>query len=93
MRLYYSITHTTEETKVDNILFFGDNKASERWVTLKDQQSAEDQAKPNKVFTAFAKRFEKSSLHCQARDECISSIKQGKQQTVAEVDIDIEIFL
>ena len=29
MRLYFSVAHTTQETKVDNILFFGWKEASE----------------------------------------------------------------
>ena len=36
IKLYFSISHNTEETKVDNILFFGDKEASERWETLKE---------------------------------------------------------
>ena len=58
--------------------------------TLKNQLSAEDQKKPDKVFTAFANNFERSSSHWQARDEYLSNIKQGKQQTMSELDINIK---
>ena len=34
---------------------------------LKEQLSAEDQKKPDKVFTVFAKSFKESSSHWQAR--------------------------
>ena len=90
MKLYYSMAHTKEETKVDNILFFGGNEATDRWTTLKDQVSAEDQLKPDKVFTVFTNSFEKSSSHWQARDEYLCDIKQGRQQTTAELDIYIK---
>ena len=66
---------------MDNILFFGGNEATDRWVTLKDQLSAKDQKKPHNVFKVFANSLEKSSLHWQARDECLSDIKQGKRGT------------
>ena len=59
-------------------------------MTLKDQISAEDQFNPSKVFKMFANSFVKSSSHWQARDEYLSSIKQGKQQTMAELDIYIK---
>ena len=71
------MTHTKEEAKVDNILFFGGNKATDRWVALKDRLSEQDCLKPDKVLTMFANSFEKSSLHWQARDEYLADIKQG----------------
>ena len=90
MRLYFSVAHTTQETKVDNILFFGWKEASERWVTLKEQLTDEQQKDPDEVFKAFANSFEKSSSHWQARDKYLSDIKQGKHQTTAELDIYIK---
>ena len=44
----------------------------------------------HKVFTVFVNSFEKSSLHWQARDEYQGDIKQGCQQTTAELDIHIK---
>ena len=54
-----------------------------------------DQVEGNKddadtMFKAFAKSFEKSSSHWQARDEYLSDIKQDKNQTTAELDIYIK---
>ena len=34
MKLYYTVAHTEEEVKVDNILFFVGHKATDRWVTF-----------------------------------------------------------
>ena len=72
-----------------HILFFG-GKASERWTTLKDQLSEENQMDADEVFKAFANSFEKSSSHWQAKDEYLSDTKQGKWQTTAELDIYIK---
>ena len=90
MKLYYTVAHTAEEAKVNTILFFGGQEASDRWVTLKDQLSAEDQVKSQEVFNVFANSFKKSSSHWRARDKYQSNIKQGKQQTTAELDIYIK---
>ena len=57
---------------------------------LKEQLSAEDITNSDKVFQVFANSFEKSSSHWQARDEYLGDIKQGKQQTSAELDIYIK---
>ena len=90
MKLYYTVAHTVEEAKVDTILFFAGQEASDRWETLKEQLTAEDQVKSEEVFKVFANSFEKSSSHWQARDEYLSDLKQGKQQTTAELDIYIK---
>ena len=73
-----------------HILFFGGKEASQRWTTLKDQLSEENQKDADEVFKAFANSFEKRSSHWQARDEYLSDIKQGKQQTTAELYIYIK---
>ena len=90
LRLYYTVAHTPKEAQVDTILFFAGTEATDRWKTLKEQMSAEDQTSPNKVFEAFANSFEKSSSYWQAREEYLSDIKQNKQQTMAELDIYIK---
>ena len=59
-------------------------------MTLKEQLTAEEQLDLEQVFKVFANSFEKSSSHWQARDEYLSDIKQGKQQTTAELDIYIK---
>ena len=79
MKLYYTVAHTAEEAKVDTILFFAGQEASDRWETLKEQLSEQDQVKSEEVFKVFANSFEKSSSHWQARDEYLSDLKQGKQ--------------
>ena len=89
MKLYYTVAHTKEEAKVNTILFFGGTKSTDRWKTLKKQLSAEDCKSSEKVFTAFANSFEKSS-YWQARKEYLSDIKQSQQQTTAELDIYIK---
>ena len=90
MKLYYTVAHTPKEAQVDTILFFVGTEATDRWKTLREQMSAEDQASPDKVFEAFANSFEKSSSYWQAREEYLSDIKQNKQQTTAELDIYIK---
>ena len=90
LRLYYTVTHTPKEAQVDTILFFAGTEATDRWKTLKEQMSAEDQASSDKVFEAFANSFEKSTSYWQAREEYLSDIKQNKQQTTAELDIYIK---
>ena len=62
MKLYYTVAHT-KEAKVDTILFFGGTEATDRWKTLKEQMSDEDCKSSDKVFTAFANSFEKSSSY------------------------------
>ena len=86
MQLYYTVAHTKEEAKVDTI----ENsslEATDRWKTLKEQMSAEDCKSSDKVFTALANSFEKSSSYWQAREEYLSDIKQSHQQTTAELNI------
>ena len=90
LRLYYTVAHTPKEAQVDTILFFVGTEATDRWKTLKEQMSAEDQTSSNKVFEAFANSFENSSSYWQAREEYLSDIKQNKQQTMAELDIYIK---
>ena len=90
LRLYYTVAHTPKEAQVDTILFFAGTEATDRWKTLKEQMSAEDQTSSDKVFEAFANSFEKSSSYWQAREEYLSDIKQNKQQTTAELDIYIK---
>ena len=90
LKLYYTVAHTPKEAQVDTILFFAGTEATDRWKTLREQMSAEDQASPDKVFKAFANSFEKSSSYWQAREEYLSDIKQNKQQTTAELDIYIK---
>ena len=90
LKLYYTVAHTPKEVQVDTILFFVGTEATDRWKTLKEQMSAEDQASSDKVFEAFANSFEKSSSYWQAREEYLSDIKQNKQQTMAELDIYIK---
>ena len=90
MRLYYTVTHTPKEVQVDTILFFVGTEATDRWKTLKEQMSAEDQALSDKVFEAFTNSFEKSSSYWQAREEYLGDIKQSKQQMTAELDIYIK---
>ena len=87
------IAHTPKPDKVTHILFFDSKEASERWTTLKDQLSEKDQKDPDKVFTAFANSFEKSAFHWQAKDKYLGDIKQGKQQTTAELDIFIKYLV
>ena len=61
-----ALLHSGSHTKggsVDTILFFGGTKATDRWKTLKEQMSAEDCNSSDKVFTAFANSFEKSSSY------------------------------
>ena len=82
---YFVFVHIPKADRLTHILFFGDKNASERWTTLKDQLSEEDKKNADKVFTAFASNFEKSSLHWQARNEYLEDIKQYKQQTTAEL--------
>ena len=90
MKLYYTVAHTPDEAKVDTILFFAGTEASERWKTLKEQLTAEDSKSTDKVFTAFANSFEKSSSYWQAREEYLGDIKQSHKQTMAELDIYIK---
>ena len=90
MKLYCTVAHTVDEAKVDTILFFAGQEASDRWETLKEQMSAEDQVKSEEVFKVFDNSFKKSSSHWQARDKYLSDIKQGKQQTTAELDVYIK---
>ena len=90
LRLYYTVAHTPKEVQVNTILFFVVTEATDRWKTLKEQMSAEDQASSDKVFEAFTNSFEKSSSYWQAREEYLSDIKQNKQQTTAELDIYIK---
>ena len=90
MRLYYTVAHTPKEAQVNTILFFAGTEATDRWKTLKEQMSAEDQALSDKVFEAFANIFEKSSSYLQAREEYLGDIKQSKQQMMAELDIYIK---
>ena len=90
LKLYYTVAHTPKEVQVDTILFFAGTEATDRWKTLKEQMSAEDQVSSDKVFEAFANSFEKSSSYWQAREEYLSGIKQNKQQTAAELDIYIK---
>ena len=90
LKLYYTVAHTPKEAQVDTILFFAGTEATDRWKTLREQMSAEDQASSDKVFEAFANSFEKSSSYWQARQEYLSDIKQNKQQTTAELDIYIK---
>ena len=90
LKLYYTVAHTPKEAQVNTILFFAGTEATDRWKTLKEQMSAEDQASSDKVFEAFANSFEKSSSYWQAREEYLSDIKQNKQQTTAELDIYIK---
>ena len=90
LKLYYTVAHTPKEVQVNTILFFVGTEATDRWKTLKEQMSAEDQASSDKVFEAFANSFEKSSSYWQAREEYLSDIKQNKQQTTAELDIYIK---
>ena len=63
MKLYYTVAHTPKEAQVNTILFFAGTEATDRWKTLKEQMSAEDQALSDKVFEAFANSFEKSSSY------------------------------
>ena len=90
LKLYYTVAHTPKEAQVDTILFFAGTEATDRWKTLREQMSAEDQSSSDKVFEAFANSFEKSSSYWQAREEYLSDIKQNKQQTTAELDIYIK---
>ena len=90
MKLYYSVANTTQESRIDNILFFDGQEATDRWITLRDQLSEEERRDPIKVFNVFVNSFEKSSLHWQARDEYLGDIKQARQQTTAELDIYIK---
>ena len=90
LKLYYTVAHTPKEAQVNTILFFAGTEATDRWKTLKEQMSAEDQASSDKVFEAFANSFEKSSSYWQAREEYLGDIKQSKQQTTAELDIYIK---
>ena len=87
---YFVITYTPKEDRVTHILFFGGKEPSETWIALKDQVDEDKQSDADTVFKAFANNFEKSFSHWQARDEYLSDIKQGKQQTTAELDIDIK---
>ena len=87
---YYTVAHTPKEAQVNTILFFVGTEATDRWKTLREQMSAEDQMSSDKVFEAFANSFEKSSSYWQAREEYLSDIKQNKQQTMAELDIYIK---
>ena len=57
------IDHTPKQDKVIYILFYGGKKASERWITLKDQLSEEDQNDADKVFKAFANSFERPEMN------------------------------
>ena len=84
------IANTPKPDKVIHNLFYCGKEASERWTTLKDQLSEEDQKDVDEVFKAFANNFEKSSSHWQPRDEYLGDIKQGKQQTMAELNIYIK---
>ena len=79
LKLYYTVAHTPKEAQVDTILFFVGTEATDRWKTLKEQMSAEDQASPDKVFEAFVNSFEKSSSYWQAREEYLSDIKQNSR--------------
>ena len=90
LKLYYTVAHTPKEAQVNTILFFAGTEATDRWKTLKEQMSAEDQASSDKVFEAFTYSFEKSSSYWQAREDYLSDIKQNKQQTTAELDIYIK---
>ena len=90
MKLYYTVAHTKEEAKVDTILFFAGAEATDRWKTLKEQLSADDCKSSEKVFTAFANSFKKSSSHWQAREEYLGDIKQSHKQTTAKLDIYIK---
>ena len=87
--LHSGFTHQ-KEAQVDTILFFGGTEATDRWKTLKEQMSAEECESSDKVFTAFANSFEKSSSYWQAREEYLSDIKQTQQQTTVELDIYIK---
>ena len=78
MKLYYTVAHTPKEAQVNTILFFAGTEATDRWKTLKEQMSAEDCESSDKVFTAYANSFEKSSLYWQAREEYLSDIKQTR---------------
>ena len=62
LRLYYTVAHTPKEVQVDTILFFAGTEATDRWKTLKEQMSAEDQTSSDKVFEAFANSL-KRVLH------------------------------
>ena len=59
---YFMIANTPAEDKVTHIFSLG-RRRHLRWTTLKDQLSDADQKDPEKVFTAFANIFEKSSSH------------------------------
>ena len=83
---YFIIPHTAKQDNVTHIVCFVGKEASERWIALKDQLSEENQKDADEVFKAFASSFEKSSSHWQVRDEYLADIKQGKQQTIAELD-------
>ena len=88
MKLYFSIGHTQEETKVQNILFFGGKEASKRWKTLQEQvKKPED---PEEEFATFANSLKKSSLHWESRYEYLGDIKQVHEQTTTELDIYIK---
>ena len=90
MKLYYTVAHTKKEVKVNTILFFAGTEATDRWKTLKEELSAEDCKSSEKVFTAFANSFEKSSSYWQVREEYLSYIKQSHKQTTAKLDIYIK---
>ena len=87
---YFMIASTSEEAKVTHILLYGGKEASERWTTFKDQVDTDQQINSEAIFKAFANSFKKSSSHWQARDEYLTDIKQGKHQTMAELDIYIK---
>ena len=87
---YFMIAHTPKEDRVTHILFFGGKETSERWTALKDHMEEDKQTDADEVFKAFVSSFKKSSSHWQARDEYLSDIKQGKQQTMAKLDIYIK---
>ena len=84
------IANTPQVAKVTHILFYGGKEASERWTALKDKVTEDKKTDAETVFKAFAKSFEKSSSHWQARDEYLSDITQAKHQTMAKLDIYIK---
>ena len=72
LKLYYTVAHTPKEAQVDTILFFAGTEATDRWNTLKEQMSAEDQASSDKVFEALKRvlhigRPERSTLVTSSR--------------------------